>query len=194
VVEAGLEEVHRHFNAVRASVLGHDLLTLRNVTAEKCAIPIRLANFDHVTLDNIRVLDHQVGENPAPPIQITNSRVVFLRAVLINGSNFEGPAVDVVDSNDVVVEAITLEGESAKLSSGVRYLISDGRHHSGLRISNVSAPAFKEGGILLDSTGKGGSLANYIVQANLAQVNDRIKGDGAVIANNLPATAPLSSN
>ncbi len=173
--------------------LGHDLLTVRNVTAEKCAIPIRIANIDHVTLDNIRVLNHQVGVEPAPPVHIENSKTLFLRDVVVDGTNFDGPAIDVVDSNDVVIDGITLEGESPKLSSGVRYHVSNSERHSGVRISNVVALSLKNG-ILLDSSDKEGTLVNYIVHGNIAQVIDNIKGVGALVTQNQSPPESLSTN
>lgn len=175
----------RHAVRTNNRDLGHQNLTIRNVTAVQCSIPLRISNTEHVTLDNIRVFDHQISEEPFPPILIYNCQGVFVRDVVVKNSNYVGPALALVDSGDVVVDGFTLQGSSNALTSGVNYLITTNATFSGLRISHVSARNVKNGGIVLESKNAHGLLSDYLISENLAEVVDRIHGPNGVVANNI---------
>ncbi|HXI69738.1 MAG TPA: hypothetical protein VNN22_05200 [Verrucomicrobiae bacterium] len=175
----------RHAVRTNNRDLGHQNLTIRNVTAEQCAIPLRLSNTEHLTLDNVRVLNHQISEEPFPPILIYNCQGVFVRDVVVKNSNYNGPALALVDSGDVVIDGFTLQGQSNALPSGVSYVITTNAAFSGLRISHVSARNVKNGGIVLESKNAQGTLSDYLISENLAEVVDHIHGSNALIVNNI---------
>ncbi|MEI9865041.1 MAG: hypothetical protein WDN00_10900 [Limisphaerales bacterium] len=175
----------RHAVRTNNRDLGHQNLTIRNVTAEQCAIPLRLSNTEHLTLDNVRVLDHQISEEPYPPILIYNCQGVFVRDVVVKNSNYAGPTLSLVDSGDAVIDGFTLQGQSNALTSGVSYLITTNAAFSGLRISHVSARNLKNGGIVLESKNAQGTLSDYLISENLAEVVDHIHGSNGLIANNV---------
>jgi hypothetical protein len=174
----------RHAVRTNNRDLGHQNLTIRNVTAVQCAIPLRISNTEHVTLDNIRVFDHQISEEPFPPILIDNCQGVFVRDVVVKNSNYDGPALALVDSGEVVVDGFTLQGQSNALTSGVSYLITTNATFSELSISHVSARNVKNGGIVLETKNPSGTLSDYLISDNLAEVVDRIHGTNGVVANN----------
>ncbi len=143
-------------------------------------------------LENIRILDHTTGDELFPPILISNCKGVFLRDVVIKGSNFSGPALSVVDSDDVLIDGFTLSGSIDAITSGVDYSITGDQSFSGLRISHVSIPRVKDCAIILESNGAGGKLSNYLISENLGDVADRIHGANALIANNIPSRANIN--
>jgi len=56
-----------------------------------------------------------------------------------------------------------------------------------LDVSKVFAPDLTDAGIVLEATGKKkGMLADYIISGNLTRVQNRIRGQRAIIVNNLP--------
>ena len=184
----------RHAVRTNNRDLGHQNLTIRNVTAEQCSIPLRISNTAHVTLDNIRVFDHQISEEPFPPILIYNCQGVFVRDVVVKNSNYNGPALALVDSGDVVVDGFTLQGSSNALTSGVSYLITTNATFSGLRISHVSARNVKNGGVVLESKNPSGTLSDYLISDNLAEITDHIHGVNGVITGNIPFVQDGNTN
>jgi hypothetical protein len=174
-------------HAVRSNndPLGHENLTIRNVTAVECAIPLRISNTKHVTLENIRVLDHKVGEEPYPPILVSNCDGLVIRDVVVKNSNFVGPGISIVDSNDVSIDGVTIQDESGSLTSGLKFLLTSDKPARGLRISHVSAPHFKDGGIVLESKAAGKNLSEYIISENLADVVDHIQGNNLLVTDNV---------
>lgn len=219
----------RHAIRTNNRDVGHHNLTIRNVTAEQCSIPLRISNTERVTLDNIRVLDHdiQIGvpfplanngqpvldngekldhairnlERPDPkinagafpPVFVFNCQGVSIRDVVVKNSNYNGPALALVDSGDVIVDGFTLQGESNALSSGVKYIITTNRAFSSLSISHVSARHVKEGGIVLESKTSAGTLSDYLVSDNLAEVVDLIHGKNSLVVNNISESPDVTA-
>lgn len=188
----------RHAVRTNNRPLGHQNLTIRNVTAEQCAIPLRLSNTEHLTLDNIRVLDHRISatEGAFPPVLISNCQGVFVRDVVVKNSDYTGPALALVDSGDAVVDGFTLQGETNALTSGVAFIISTNAVNpnlSGLRISHVSARNLKDGGIILESQNLKGTLSDYLISENLAEVIDRIHERNGIVAGNVSLTSPADN-
>jgi hypothetical protein len=136
-------------------------------------------------LDNIRVFNHQISEEPFPPILIYNCQGVFVRDVEVKNSNYNGPALALMDSGDVVVDGFTLQGQSNALTSGVSYLITTNTAFSGLRVSHVLARNVKNAGIVLESKNAQGTLSDYLISENLAEVVDHIHGSNGVVARNI---------
>ena len=60
----------RHAIRTKNSVKGHTNLTIRDVTAERCELPLRISNTDNVTLSNVRVLDHVSPGAPGGGVQL----------------------------------------------------------------------------------------------------------------------------
>lgn len=176
----------RHAVRTNNRPLGHTNLTIHDATAEQCAIPFRISNTEHVTLDNIRVFNQKISDEPFPPISISNCHSVFVRDVVVKNSDYAGPAMALIDSDDVVVDGFTLQsGESKTLTSGVEYLILTNAAFSGLAISRVSARGVRDGGIVLDSKSSGGTLSDYLISGNLADVVDHIHGRNGIVADNI---------
>ena len=182
----------RHAVRTNNRDLGHQNLTIRNVTAEQCAIPLRLSNTEHLTLDNVRILNHQISEEPFPPILIYNCQGVFVRDVVVKNSNYAGPALSLVDSGDAVIDGFTLQGQSNALTSGVSYLITTNVAFSGLRINHVSARNVRNGGIVLESKNAQGTLSDYLISENLAEVVDHIHGLNGVVTSNVSLRVPTN--
>ncbi|HWN94514.1 MAG TPA: hypothetical protein VNT99_05750 [Methylomirabilota bacterium] len=161
---------------------GHANLTVRNVTGQQCIIPIQISHTANVHLSNVRILDHDSGK---PPIQIFDCRGVSIRDVVVENISVQGPALQLEDCDQALVDGVSLRGQSNSLASAIYFRIATREAFSGLRIANVFARNVTEAGILLE-TKKDGTLTDYIITGNLATVQDRIKGERAIIANNLP--------
>ena len=182
-----IEDVYalRCKHAVRTAnkALGHAHVTLRDVTADKCVDPLRLSNIDNLTVSNVRVIDQQ---GDSRPVSIKNCNGLSVRDVLIENTTHEGPAVLVEDCDAALVEGISLRGKNEKLTAALAYRVAADRPFAGLRITNVAAPGLKEAGIILERSGKKGSLSDYVISGNAARVVDHIQGPCATVANNLP--------
>ena len=163
---------------------GHGNLTMRDIIAEQCIIPVQVSHTENVTLSNLRVLDHSSGK---PPVQIQDCHGVAVRDVLAQNINLKGPAVLFLNCTDVTMDGFTLRGQSNALASAVCFRIANNGAFSGLRISNVSARDVSEAGIVLEATGKQkGTLTDYSISGNLTTVVDQIRGLRGAVANNLP--------
>jgi hypothetical protein len=161
---------------------GHANLTIRDITAQQCEIPIQISHTANVNLSNVRVLDHISGK---PPIEIDNCRGVSVRDVVVENAVVKGPALLLQNCDDTIVDGFSLRGQSNAINTAVCFRITRSESFSGLRISNVSARSVKESGIVLENK-KNGSLTDYSITGNFATVVDEIKGERASITNNLP--------
>jgi hypothetical protein len=79
---------------------------------------------------------------------------------------------------------IALRDNTSVLASAALFRITSDKVFSGLRVTNVLAPAAQMAGIILES--QKGTLKDYMISGNLALVKDGIQGQGAIIANNMP--------
>ena len=162
---------------------GHGNLTIRNITAEQCAIPVQISHTENVNLGNVRVLDH-AGKSP---IQITDCQGVSIRDVLVQNVTIQGTALLLQNCNEAVVDNFNVRGQTNKLESAVCFRLTRPDAFAGLRISNVSARDATDAGIVLEAGGKQkGTLTDYLITGNLATVQDRIQGQRAIVTNNLP--------
>ncbi len=185
-----VEDVYalRCTHAIRTSnsPFGHSALTVRDITAKECVVPIRISNTAAVGLYNVRVIDQGRG-TPGCPVQLRNCDGAVVRDVCVENTGYTGPAMVVEDGDEAVIDGFTLRGKNENLGCGVCFHIASDRALSGVRITNVCAPDVSDAGIVLEiAGGKKGTLSRYIVAGNLARVRDDIRGAGARVADNLP--------
>ena len=161
---------------------GHNNLTVRDITADHCVSPIQISHTDNLHLSNVRVMNHDSGK---PPIHLQDCRGLSVRDVVVENVSFKGAALLLENCEEAIVDGFSLRGQTNSLASAVHFRITGKENSSGLRISNVSAPRVTDAGIVIESTGKG-TLTDYLITGNLTSVADRIKGERAIISNNLP--------
>lgn len=161
-----------------ARPLGHRNLTVRNVTGTAWGprrgqrARVDIIHFDHVTLENIRVLDNPAG----PSIGVRWSRGVFARDLLVeNAVDTTAAAVQWIDVNEAILDGAIVRGDSGKAPAFHYHLT--GRHGNGshLIVRNLIAPTTLPIGILLDRADPGVSLEHYQVAGNFALVDNRFE-------------------
>jgi len=160
---------------------GHANLTMRDITAKECDAPLRISNTDNVILQNVRIFGH--GDK-TPPILIKNCAGVSVRDVTFGKVVYTGEAILLQDCDETLIDGVALRDKTSALTSAILFRIKSDRVFSGLRITNVFAPELKMAGIILES--QAGTLKDYVISGNLAQVKDGIQGQGAIIDNNMP--------
>lgn len=98
------ENIHavRCIEAVRTANhdSGHVGLTLRNITAENCVMALNVSNIIGVTIDGVRVIDHQGGSL----INISNVHGLIIRDVSLLSGNLNEPAIQIRNSTNTRVE------------------------------------------------------------------------------------------
>jgi hypothetical protein len=105
----------------------------------------------------------------------------------VENASFKGPAVLLENCDEILVDGIVLRDQTNSLTSAVCYRITTKETFSGLRISNVSARNVTEAGIVLEALGsQKGTLTDYLITGNVATVLDRVHGEHAIVADNLP--------
>lgn len=161
---------------------GHGNLTIRDITAEQCVIPVQISHTENVNLSGVRVLDH-AGK---PPIQITDCSGVSVRDVVVQNVTIQGAALFLQNCSEIVVDGLNVRGQTNKLESAVHFKINRLQAFSGLRISNVMARDVTDAGIVLETSKETGTLTDYLVTGNVATVRDGIQGQRGVITNNAP--------
>ena len=163
---------------------GHANLTIRDITARQCSIPVQVSHTANLHLSNVRLLD---PEGAKPSIQIQDCHGVTLRDVLVENASIKGAAILLENCDEVLLDGFSLRGRTNSLASAVCFRLTTKETFSGLRIEKVSARGVTEAGIVLEAVGKEkGTLTDYLIIGNLTSVLDRIKGERAIIANNLP--------
>lgn len=70
--------------------LGHTGLTIRNVTAEQCRVPVHVRNITGVLIDGVRVFDHA---HDGPLVEVVNSTTVQVRNVSLLSGTLSGEAI-----------------------------------------------------------------------------------------------------
>ena len=172
----------RHAIRTKNSVKGHTNLTIRDVTAERCELPLRISNTDNVTLSNVRVLDHVF---PEPPVVVSNCNGVSIRDVTIEIRSGAEAALLLVDCDRALIDSLVLSGDTQVLENGLTYRETRGAVLEGLRIHNVFAPKVSGAGIMLSAEGKGGALNNYIITGNVARIENTFVGKNGIVRDNL---------
>jgi hypothetical protein len=156
---------------------GHGNLTIRDITAEQCTIPVQISHTENVHLSGVRVLDH-TGKSP---IQITDCSGVTVRDVLIQNAIIQGAALVLQNCDEVVVDGFNVRGATNQLESAVYYRINRPQTFAGLRIVNVMARQVSDAGIVLESSKETGTLTDYLVSGNLTTVRDKIRGQRGTV-------------
>lgn len=152
--------------------LGHAGLTIRDITAERCADPIVISNTAGVRLQNVRVLDHS---GSGTPIVLRNCRGATMRDVTVEKSTHAGALL--LENCDAALVDGLLVREAPRLSAAVRYRLTEPGAYAGLRIAHVVAPTATDAGIVLETTADSrATLSDYSIHDNLATVADRIRG------------------
>jgi len=184
-----VEDVHavncRHAIRTANRPHGHSNLTMRDITAEGCAEPLRISNTDNVILHNVRIIDH---ESEAPPVLVRNCDGVSIRDITVLNTSHDGAALLVEDCADMLIDGLTLRGDTDALSSAVTYRLTSAGTLSGLCIRSVRAPDTMDAGIILERKGEDAgdsTLTDYLITGNLARVLDRIDGENALVTGNL---------
>jgi len=186
VVVQDIYAVHcKHAIRTSNSPKGHINLTIRDVTAERCELPIRISHTDNVVLDNVRVLDHDSSESP---IAVVSCNGLSIRDVTILNSTSKRAALLVQDCNQTTVDGLILRGTTKTLTSGISYVATAGKPLAGLYIHNVAAPHVRQAGIVLSTERKGGTLTDFLISENLARVVNTMTASNGIIRNNLPET------
>ena len=96
-----------------------------------------------------------------------------------------GAGLLIRNCQNVMIDGVSLLQKTEGLSSGVRFRISRDRAFSNVRIHNVSSKNVQDAGIILENRSKNGTLADYIISGNIAQVSDRIQGTNGLVINNI---------
>lgn len=163
---------------------GHGNLTVRDITADECAIPVQISHTANVSLGNVRVMNHASGKTP---VHISDCQGVSVRDVTVENISFKGAALLLENCDETIVDGFSLRGRTNELGSAVCFRITGKENVSGLRVRNVSARGTMDAGIVLDTSGKErGTLADYLITGNLTTVRDQIKGLQGMVTNNLP--------
>jgi len=163
---------------------GHNNLTVRDIIADQCTSPVQISHTANLHLNNVRILNHESGK---PLIHLQDCHGVSVRDIMAENGSFKGPVLLLENCDETIVDGLSLRGQTNGPSSAVSFRITNKETFSGLSISNVSARHVTEAGIILESVGKQkGTLTDYLISGNLATVRDRIQGERAIVANNLP--------
>jgi hypothetical protein len=162
---------------------GHANLTVRDVVAEQCRIPLQIANTENVALTNVRIIDH---DGDKAPMQIQNCQGLAIRDLLLENIGSKGPGLLLQNCNDALIDGVVLRGEKNQVSSAICFRLRGNGTFAGLRISNVHAHAVTDAGIVLElHDAKEGTLRDYVIRGNAATVRDTIRGEGAIVSDNL---------
>jgi hypothetical protein len=101
--------------------------------------------------------------------------------VKIKKTAFAGPAVQVINSSDMLITGVILQGDNPALTSVIDYEVNDGGNYQGLIINNVIAPENMKGGIVLKSADTKGSLTNIRISNSFVEVENKADFDGVTV-------------
>jgi hypothetical protein len=151
----------------------HYGLTIRDVTAENCRLPLHLSNTLGVLVENVRIFGH-FGNLPA--IRIINCSHITVRDVLYFGGTAVGPAILVQDTGGLLLENVTVTDQMKELSHAVRYELSNDTTRSNIWMRNIHAPNTVGAAILFVHKEEGGTgrLENYRVTESGATFRDEL--------------------
>ncbi len=173
----------RHALRTSNTPKGHINLTIRDVTAEHCRIPVQVSHTDNVVLDNVRVIEHDAADTP---MAITNCNGLSIRNVTILNTTCKRVALLVQDCNQTAIDGLVLRGTTKDLATAVTWLATAGRPLAGLCIRNVTALHVRQAGIVLAADHKGGTLTDFLICDNLARVVNTVNATNGILRNNLP--------
>jgi hypothetical protein len=131
----------------------------------------------------VRIIDH---EGDKAPMQVQNCHGLSIRDLFFENIGSNGPALLLQNSDDALVDGLVVRGERNKVTSAICFRIRGNGTFAGLRISNVHASAVTDAGIVLELHDiKEGALKDYVIRGNAATVRDAIRGEGAIVSDNL---------
>ncbi|MCH8217015.1 MAG: hypothetical protein IH892_09610 [Planctomycetes bacterium] len=96
----------RHIIRTANSPRGHAKLRLRNFTGKNCEAPVKISNTKDITIDGLKVLNHQ--SQKYPPISLENCRGVHLENVSLETAHFADQPVRLKNCADVDLTGIEL--------------------------------------------------------------------------------------
>jgi hypothetical protein len=175
----------KHALRTSNSPKGHLNLTIRDVTAERCELPLSISNTDNVILENVRVLNH---ESSGASIAAISCNGLSIHDVTVVNTASKGAALLLKDCNHTTIDGVVLRGGAPNLASAVSFLATAGKPLTGLCIHNVVAPNVRQAGIVLATEREGGPLTDFIISDNLARVANTMNATNGIIHNNLPQT------
>lgn len=152
--------------------LGHDGLTIRNVSGERWRPserfrPLHVRNTSNVLLENIRI--H--GSSGGPAVLLQNCQNVTLRDVTVSESQTaKDGAVVLEDVDHALVDGVQVLSVKSLSRHGIVYRITQDRTFAGLRIRSSNVEQVQEAGILLENSSNSGRLSSKILTGNLGTV------------------------
>ncbi|MBD3378613.1 hypothetical protein GF406_26535 [candidate division KSB1 bacterium] len=161
---------------------GHENITLLNIVSEKCHRPLRLRNITNLKVHNVTVLDQEGDEHL---IYIRECDEVSFRDITVRNATFAGPAMIVENVDRFMMDRFILDGDIDSITCGIAYQINREQPFSGLLIQNCLLPRSLHPGILLESTNKKSTLTDYFICHNVANIVDGIRGERAIIKDNI---------
>ena len=129
----------------------------------------------------MRIIDHVGNENP---MYARNCNGLTMRDISISNSTSNKEGILIENCNEVLADGISFLQNTASLSRGITYSISQNRIFKNLRITNVSAKNVQNAGIVLEKKNEA-TLKDYIISGNLAKIKDGIKGENSYQFQNL---------
>ena len=187
VVVQDVYAVHcKHALRTSNSPKGHSNLTIRDVTAERCELPLSISHTDNVILESVRVIDH---ESSGAPITVVRCNGLSIHDVTVMNTASKGAALLLKDCNQTSIDGVVLRGVTTNLASAVSFLATAGKPLTGLGIHNVVAPQVRQAGIVLATEREGGTLTDFIISDNRARIVNTMNAGNGIIHNNLPQTA-----
>lgn len=175
----------KHALRTSNSPKGHSNLTIRDVTAERCELPLSISNTDNVVLEGVRVIDH---ESSGVLIAVASCHGLSIRDVTVMNTASRGAALLLKDCDHASIDGVVLRGTTTNLASAVSFLATAGKPLTDLCIHNVVAPHVRQAGIVLATEREGGTLTDFIISDNLAHVANAMKATNGIIHNNLAQT------
>ena len=83
---------------------GHAQLTLRNIRAIECALPLQISHTTGVQIEQLNILGHT--DPKLPPVQLKNCAEVVLKTATIQSRAFAGDPVQLRNTTGVLVEGL----------------------------------------------------------------------------------------
>ncbi len=157
---------------------GHHNLTVLNITAVRCDWPIDLSHTSQVTLENVTIMDHNSDKNP--PVKIENCHGVSIENVKVKDTGFAGAAVEIINSSEMLLDGLILQGNNADLKHAITYEVNDEGDYQGLIINNIIIPE-NGPGILLDASEEKGKLTGVRISNSLVNVENKAGFEGVEI-------------
>lgn len=107
----------RHAVRTATDPIGHSGLTIRNVVAEDCDVPLRIDHISDVLIEGVRIIGRQRDatepEDLESVIRIKGCSNVSVRDVVISNTGKLPAPVKIVDSKQILIDRVTVGGKFA---------------------------------------------------------------------------------